>query len=290
MNLAYPKQNFIDWLTQQWVILRGQKIEPENVPWLIGPFGELGTIGDDFVIQLANTENLIIERNTTSHGLISPFTQLNFSDSQLNQLSEKVIDFYENTANYDLNLIVKWNPFFKFFGVIVNKLFSRRINQLNIPTKNLKQPENITSEIITLTDSKTKKVKYTIWFRTIESTGEVVYSGIYSTCKLPSGKMCVKAVFPLPKGNATVIMSTSVGHNGELILDASGEKFGDPGFYFLLNDSKGNFWSQYIRSFRDQLKVYTDNEKIVAEQTLTLWNRQVLRFNYEIKHTEKKTN
>ena len=286
MSLAYSKQNFKDWFTQQWVILWGRKIEPENLPWLMGPFGSLGSIADDFIDQLAKAEKLIVERNTTSHGLISPITQLNLSDIEIARLSEKVIDFYENTSHYNLNLKVKWNPLFKGFGILVNTLFSRRINQLNIPTKSLEDSKTITSEIITLLDPKTKQVKYTIWFRTFEATGEVVYSGVYSTCTLASGKTCVKAVFPLPKGNATVIMSASVGAEGELILDASGRKFGDPGFYFLLNDAKGNFWSQYIRSFRDQLKVYSDKESISAEQTLTLWNLRVVRFKYQIKHKE----
>ncbi len=286
MSLAYLKQNFKDWFTQQWVILWGRKIDPENVPWLMGPFGSLGSIADDFIDQLAKAEELIVERNTTSHGLISPITQLNLSDTEIAILSEMVIDFYENTSHYNLNLKVKWNPLFKGFGILVNNLFSRRINQLNIPTKSLEDSKTITSEIITLLDPKTKQVKYTIWFRTFEATGEVVYSGVYSTCTLASGKTCVKAVFPLPKGNATVIMSASVGAEGELILDASGRKFGDPGFYFLLNDSKGNFWSQYIRSFRDQLKVYPDKESIAAEQTLTLWNLRVVRFKYQIKHKE----
>ncbi|OBX21930.1 MULTISPECIES: hypothetical protein [Bizionia] len=286
MSLAYSKQNIKDWITQQWVILWGKKIVPENVPWLMGPIGELGTIADDFATQLAKLEGLTMIRNTTSHGLISPFTQLNLSAIDISRLSEKVIDFYENTANYNLDLKVTWNPLFKGFGMLVNKLFSRRINQLNIPTKNLKHPKKITNEIITLIDPNTNDVKYTIWFRTFESTGEVVYSGVYSTCTLPSGKRCVKAAFPLPKGNATVIMSPYVGKDGELVLDASGIKFGDPGFYFLLKDYKGDFWSQYIKSFRDQLKVYSNNDEIAAEQTLTLWNKRVLRFDYLIRQID----
>ncbi|WP_221936601.1 hypothetical protein [Litoribacter populi] len=92
----------------------------------------------------------------------------------------------------------------------------------------------------------------------------------------------MKAIFPLPNGNATVIMAASVGSKGELRLDSSGEKFGDPGFYFLLKDSKGGFWSQYISSFRDKLIVSCPEGKIRAEQTLTLWNWPVLRFYYEI--------
>jgi hypothetical protein len=123
---------------------------------------------------------------------------------------------------------------------------------------------------------------YTIWFRKLESSGEVIHSGVYGTCDLPSGETCVKAVFPLPHGNATILLSPSVGANGELVLESSGKKFGDAGFYFLLEDSSGNLWSQFIRSFRDRLTIRAEDDRLSAEQTMTLWNRQVLSFKYEI--------
>ncbi|UIR54937.1 hypothetical protein LZQ00_11670 [Sphingobacterium sp. SRCM116780] len=244
-------------------------------------------IGEDFINQLAEKENLIIERNTKSQGLIPSMDMLNLSGMELSNLSQQVIGFYENTAKYNLDFTVKWNPFFKLFGVLVNKLFSNRINQLNIPTKNIKNTESIKSEIITLFDPTSNQVKYTIWLRTIKSNSQIIYSGVYGVCKLPSGKTCIKAVFPLPKGNATVIMSPSVGINGELILESSGKKFGDAGFYFLLNDSKGNYWSQFINSFHDRLIIGTENEYITAEQTLTLWRQRVLKFNYKIELKNK---
>lgn len=53
-------------------------------------------------------------------------------------------------------------------------------------------------------------------------------------------------------------------------------------FRVLLNDSKGNYWVKFIRSFRDQLIIGTKNGQIVAEQTVTLWHKKVLHFNYEI--------
>jgi hypothetical protein len=282
MNIAYPLQKFQDWFTQQWVILWGRKIDPEKVTWLAGPFGDLDGIGDNFINQLAEKENLVIVRNSKSNGLLSSIKVLELSEFELASLSKKVIRFYETTANYNLDFTVKWNPFFKVFGVLINKLFSNRINQLYIPTKRIKASESLKSEIITLYDPRTNEVKYTVWYRTFKSTGKVIYSGVYSTCKLPSGETCIKAVFPLPKGNATVIMSPSVQEDGALTLNSAGKKFGDAGFYFMLNDSKGNCWSQYVRSFRDKLTIGQKNETLSAQQTLTLWNQRVLRMNYRI--------
>jgi hypothetical protein len=282
LSLAHPLQKFQDWFTQQWVILRGRKIDPMDFQWLVGPFGNVNGIGEKFITELAAKENLIVEREAKSHGLISSIETLSLSSAELTRLSTDVISFYEKTANYKLIFSVKWNPFFKVFGLIVNTMFSNRINQLNIPTSNIPENESLTSEIILLKDAASDTIKYRIWLRTFKLTGKVVYSGIYGTCTLPSGITCIKAIFPLPNGNATVIMSPSVGSNGELVLDSSGKKLGDAGFYFLVNDSKGKCWAQFIRSFRDRLVVTSTGDAISAEQTLTLWHRRVLKLNYTI--------
>lgn len=283
MAFAYPMQKLQDWFTQQWVILRGQKINPEDFSWLMGPFGILEAVGEDYIRKFAAKEGLIMEKGGAHTGLIPEMVKLNLSDADFKRLSKEVIHFYEQTAAYNLDFAIRWNPLFKACGILLNKLFSNRINQLNVPTRNLKDSELLNSEFITLSDPVTKAVKYTFWYRSIQSTGKVIYSGVYGTCVLPSGQTCVKAVFPLPNGNATVLMSPKVDQDGALILDSSGKRFGDAGFYFLLKDAKGRYWSQFIRSFRDRLVLTAAPDHIAAQQTLTLWHKKVLRFNYTIK-------
>lgn len=283
MGIAYKKQNFQDRITQQWVIFFGKRIFKKENDWLLGPFGKTNGIGLKFINQLAKKEQLIIDRGEKDKGLIKSIQQLNLSETELNALSKDVIDFYENTSNYDFDLKVKWNPFFKTLGRLLKLLFSNRIEQLNIPIENVKDSKELKSELIHLLDAKTQETSRTIWLRTFKSTGQVIYSGVYETCKIPSGQTCIKAIFPLPNGSATVILSPSVGPNGELILNSSGSEFGDSGFYFLLNDSKGNLWAKYIKSFKDNLVARSKDEGILVKQTLTLWRLKVLKFEYDIK-------
>lgn len=283
MGIAHKRQNLQDWITQQWVILSGRRIDKKENEWLLGPFGKTNGIGLKFISQLAEKEQLIIDKNNKDKGLLQSVNQLNLSEDELDRISKNVIDFYENTAGYDFDLKVKWNPFFKGCGVILKILFSHRIEQLNVPIENIKDSKALTSEIIHLLDAETNKIKRTIWLRTFKTTDQVVYSGVYETCTIPSGQTCIKAIFPLPNGNATVILSPGVGKNGELILKSSGKKFGDSGFYFLLHDSNGNLWAKFIKSFKDKLVVGEKNGCITVEQTLTLWNLKVLKFEYRIK-------
>lgn len=283
MGTPLLKQNFQDWITQQWVILFGEKITPNKNKWLLGPFGETNGIGLKFIAQLAEKEQLIIDKSTANKGILHSINQLNLPKKELDKLSKKVIDFYENTSDYDFDLNIKWNPFFKIFGRLLGLLFSKRIQQLNIPMGNSKAPKALESKIIHLANKETKRVERIIWLRTFKNSEEVVYSGVYETCIIPNGQTCIKAIFPLPNGNATVILNPSVGENGEFILTSSGKKIGDSGFYFLLSDSKGDLWTKFIRSFKDQLIVSAESEYVTAIQTLTLWNLKVLQFKYTIK-------
>lgn len=282
MNFAHNMQSFQDWFTQQWVIFWGRKINPSENSWLIGPFGELNGIGEAFIQQLAEKEDLAIIRDTKARGLLASISNLNLSENEIKNLSELVIAFYEKTSEFTLKFNVKWNPLFKLFGLTINKLFSQRINQMNVPIHNIHTAESLTHEIIELVSKENKEVIHTIWLRRSQSTGKIIYSGIYSTCLLETGITCIKAIFPLPKGNATVILKPSIGENKELILESSGKKFGDAGFYFLLNDRNGNYWSKYIKSFTDKLVVSEEQENLKARQTLKLWNIKVACFEYTI--------
>lgn len=283
MGIARKNQCVQDWITQQWVILFGERIDNAKHKWLLGPFGGTKGIGLKFIEQLAKDENLEIDKRRNNKGLLESIQNLGLSEIELKRLSPDVMDFYENTSSYDLFLKAKWNPFFKIFGTLIKSVFSKRIEQLNVPIENLEDASGLTNEIIKLIDSKTNEVKRTIWLRTFKSTGQIVYSGVYETCSLPNKQICIKAIFPLPNGNATVILNASVGENGELILDSSGKRIGDSGFYFLLSDSKGQIWSKFIKSFNDKLVVKSINDRITATQTLTLWDFKVLEFEYEIK-------
>jgi hypothetical protein len=281
MNIAYPFQKFQDWFTQQWVIWRGRKLDNGKDEWLLGPFGNVNGIGKMFINQLAEKENLVIDKQQ-SNGLIPEVKKLIEDDRDFERLSNQVVDFYQQTSAYSLGLKVHWNPYFKIFGWLVNRMFSNRINQLNIPLKNNTGDEILESEIINLLDSLSGDIKYTFWLRSFRNSNTVIYTGIYGLCELPNGDKCVKAIFPLPNGSATVILKPSVTDTGGLILDASGKQFGDAGFYFLMKDTKGQYWSRYIPSFKDTLHIYSQDENLIANQIMKIWGVKILEFNYKI--------
>ncbi len=262
---------------------RGRQINPAETSWLIGPFGDVDVIGDHYVEKLATAESLVVDRQARGVGLIESVGDLGLAPEDERRLRAEVAAFYTRTADHDLEVWSEWSPLFRPFGGLIHWLYSRRLQQLNLPLRPLDTSRGITSEILKLRRPHNSTVAYTVWYRVLKATGNVIYSGIYSTCRVPDGRTCVKIVFPLPRGNATVVMSVTVGEHGELCLESHGTGFGSPGFYFLLQDSKGRCWAQYIKTFREKIRVFVDDESVLrADHVLTLWGRRVLQLHYKI--------
>lgn len=297
MAFAYPSQRLQDWLSQQWVIALGRRIEPAAVPWLAAPYGMVDTIGDSYLERLAASEGLTIERAAKLRrgdepgdgaGLFS-IDQLGLDAASRDRLHPEIAAFYERTTAFELEMWVLWSPWFWAGGNLLRRLYSRRLQQLNLPMNARETSRGLRSEIIRLRAVATgnlgdeRPVRHTIWYRVLKSTGEALYSGLYGIVDLPGGERCLKIVFPLPRGNATEIFRIAVGPSGDFLLDTSGHRFGDPGFYFQLMDGHGRHHAQQIPSFRDRLRVHVDEDGILrADQIFTLWGRTVVELRYRM--------
>lgn len=271
-----------DKITQYWVKTTGRKINPETEEWLIGPIGDEDIIGDKFIQKLVSEENLKYSSNIANAGLLESISDLDFSQDELDLLNEQVIDFYENTSNYDFEIWSEWKSFFKPFGKALSTIFSKRLQQLNLPLNSLDSSKGIKSEIIKL--SNQEKAKWTIWYRKLKSSNDVIYAGIYTTAFVPKyNKSLLKVIFPLPNGNASVVMTKKVLEDGSLLLSSDGNKFGDNGFYFTLTDHKGNYWAKFVKSMHEWIKVYVDDENILrADHNLKFYGIPFLNLHYKM--------
>ena len=282
MPFAYPSQRLQDWLSQQYCVCTGRRVDPQSIEWLMGPYGNVDVIEDRYIEQLARSEGLTVRKNEPGFGLIESFDELEFSPEDRARLRPEIAAFYENTFHYDLEVWSEWCQAYRPFAGALSRLYSRRLQQLNLPMSPLETSRGIRSQIYKLFDSAGKP-KHTIWYRHLKSTKEVIYSGVYSHCRIPDGRVCMKVVFPLPRGNATVVMGVSVGEDGSLLLQSKGKEFGDPGFYFLLVDGKGNHHARYLPSFHESIHVYVDEEEVLrADHVLCLWRTKALHLHYRM--------
>jgi hypothetical protein len=289
MKMNQSAGHLQDWITQQWVKWTGKRIDPAQDSWLTGPIGHIDIIKDKFFRELAEKENLEILDNIPGTGLLDSFDSLELTPAEKQLLHQQVVDFYERTSDYHFEIWSEWCGMFKPFGWLLSVIFSRRLQQLNLPLSSMDAAKGIQSNIVKLVDKQTKIPKWTVWYRILKSTNQVIYSGVYTSCTTPNypGKF-LKVVFPLPNGNATVIMRKEVLANGGLKLSSDGKKFGDNGFYFTLTNHKGKHWARFVNSMHEWITVYVDEEHVLrADHNLSFYGLPFLNLHYKM--TEKRS-
>jgi hypothetical protein len=258
----------------------GQWVDLAEHTWLDGPIGEPSGIGSEYFYEFARKHKLEIQPGT---GLLDNFEKLRAPAFDPSKIASPVIDFYVCTSKYVLDAWSDWRSAFRPFGSLLALLFSRRLQQLNVPLNPLDTSRGLSSEILRVIDPVSGELYFTAWLRLLLGTGDVLYAGAYSTCRIPhyDGE-CVKVVFPLPNGNAIVIMRPVVHEDGSLSVISHGEHFGDPGFYFTVHSARG-VRARYLRSLRETIRVYPDGENIIrADHQLSLWGITFLRLHYRL--------
>lgn len=260
----------------------GRNVRDDDVPWLRGPFGS-ETIGDRPYEECAAREGLSLERNASDGGLIPNFDVLSCEGLDASRVSDAVRRFYERTARYRMDM---WAETF-FPGSIglwlLVTTISRKVNQLNFPLRVLDSAKGMDSEIILLREPS-GTVRYAGWYRQLTETGLVIYTGFYMTARVPGAKVpCVKVVFPMPEGNATVILRPSIGEDGALELSSRGSGFGDAGFYRIQRAAPGRLRAWRVATLTERFRVYVDERGTLrCDHSVSFLGLRVLHLHYRI--------
>lgn len=274
-----------DWVTQMWVRLTGRTLDLAGHPWLVGPIGETTGIGRDFFDRMAEERGYVVDEGRGSRGLIALAT-LDGAAFDAGRVHQGVRTFYEETSEYELESWAEWCGAFSPFGLLLGWIFARRLQQLNVPVHPLDTSRGTESRVIRLVDPSTGSPVLTAWVRTLRKTGNVLYAGTYSTAVVPGHpSACVKVVFPLPNGNAIVIMWPKANDDGSLTITSSGRRFGDPGFYFTVCRRDGKAAVRYVRTMRESIHVYAGDEpgEVRADHVLAIWGATFLRLHYRLR-------
>lgn len=282
--LGSKRGYFSDWVTQRWVQFTGRRVDLTSDGWLSGPTAPTTGIGPDYFVSLARTEGLRINQPGRPTGIISDFTTLRGGSFAPANVHPSVARFYEQTSEYGLDAWAEWCGVFRPFGWLLAVLFSRRLQQLNVPLSGLDTSKGITNEVFQFMDPVTGLLRHTAWFRRLPGTGHVLYAGFYSVCTLPDRtEPCVKVVFPLPNGNAIVIMRTECRADGSFVVTSAGDSFGKPGFYFTVHGAGGTVWARYVRSLQESIHVYpAENDFVRADHVLRYFGAVFLRLHYRM--------
>ncbi len=261
--------------------LFGRVVEAREEPWLVGPVGG-AYIGDKPYEECAAREDLSVERRTADGGLLSDMGALAGPDFDPSAVHPAVRRFYERTAQYRMDVWAASSfPASLALWLLVTTI-SRKVNQLNFPLDVLDTARGMDSEIVLLRD-RDRRVRYAGWYRRLVGNDRVLYTGFYMTVLLPSGRPCVKVVFPMPNGNATVILRPSVGAGRALELSSAGPGFRDAGFYRLLELPGARLRVWRVRSLKEHFRVYVDDSGTLrCDHRIRFAGLPVLTLHYRI--------
>ncbi len=254
----------------------------EEVPWLAGPLGG-DYIGDRPYEECAAQEGLELERNASRGGLVPDFSALAGPSFDPVAVAPEVRAFYEHTAAHRMDVWSRtYFPSNIALWLLVSAI-SRRVNQLNFPLHAIEAAKGMLSEIVLLRRPD-GSIRYTGWFRRLAESGHVVYTGFYMTETIPGwDSPCVKVVFPMPEGNATVILRPKALEDGSLELSSVGDGFGGAGFYRIQRSRFGGFYVWRIRTLDEYFRVYLDEEGTLrCDHHIAFLGLRVLRLHYRM--------
>jgi hypothetical protein len=274
----------VDRTTQRWVRATGRRVALDECPWLRGPVGDVDVIGTGFFTRLADREGLTVVADGPPRGLVQNFRDLAGPACDPPQVNGRVAEFYEQTSQYDFDVWSEWRGGFRPFGNALAAIFSRRLQQLNVPLSPLDTSQGISTSVVQLVDDA-GAVKQTAWVREIVASKRTLYAGSYSLCRVPGfDGPCVKVAFPLPNGSANVIMRPESSPDGSFTVRSSGKYFGDPGFYFFVEAGSDRGWARYLKTLEEDIRVYVDSRgQLRADHNLRIWGRTFLRLHYRMR-------
>lgn len=268
--------------------LAGRTVRKADVPWLLGPIGPEGAIGERAYHHVAESEGLTIDRDAPNAGLVPDFGALAGPEFDVAKVDPAVRQFYEQTARYELDVWSETQFPGRLFLWLIVSTASRYMNQLNVPVFGLETSRGMTSEVLPLRDPSGRAV-HTGWQRRLLRSGRVIYSGFYTTVQPPGeASRCVKVVFPLPRGNATVILRPEYDRDGRFRLVSRGKRFGDAGFYRILELDAERLKVRYLKTLRERFDVYTDEEGVLrCDHALRFLGITMFRLHYRMRPRER---
>lgn len=278
--LGERRGHLVDWVTQRWVQITGRRVALADVPWLVGPSGSVHGIGADFFAQWGERNGLRVLPPSRDDGLVDGMVALAGPRFDPSAVHTRIDDFYAHTAAYDLRIEPRWSGPFRLVGWLIARLFARRLAQLNMPLSSRELRGGFESRIVRLADDA-GSVRHTAWVRTAIETGRPAFVGEYGTVHIPGHDgPCIKVVFPLPNGNAIIVLRPRADPGDGFSLVSDGKSFGDPGFYFTVLADDGEVWARYVRTMKEALSLRVDDGVMTASHRFRVFGLPFLELRY----------
>lgn len=216
-------------------------------------------------------------------GLLDDFDRLSGEGFDSARLAPPIVDFYERTSEWRLEVWSQWSSVAWPFGWMLSTVFAKRLQQLSLPLRPLDVAHGMDSRVLAVRAPDGAQLG-AAWLRKLRSTGQNVYSGWYGITELPNtGRPSIRVMFPLPNGSIAVFLRPDVRDDGSLVLTSPLGAFGDDGAYLIVSPSDGHSASVRRVPLAERFIVWVDEEGTLrTDHALNLWQMPVLRFHYRL--------
>ena len=170
--LGARRGHLTDWTTQQWVRRTGRRVDLREEPWLDGPWAPSTGVGEGFFADFAARNGLELG---TADGLLPSLECLRSATFDPASVDPRIAEFYERTGNFRLHLWSEWSPLHRPFGLLIDRIFARRLGQLRVPLSPLDTSRGVTSELVAMRAGDGRTL--TAWVRRRLPEGDVIYAG-----------------------------------------------------------------------------------------------------------------
>ncbi|GAB3914254.1 hypothetical protein GCM10027613_07340 [Microlunatus endophyticus] len=179
-----------------------------------------------------------------------------------------------------------WSPLFWPPGELISRVWGKRLQQLAVPMRPLDTAHGMGSRVLPIRDPAGRQLAAG-WLRTLRSTGEYVYGGLYAPRLLPGGtRPAVNVAFPLESGNIQAnFMPYADQHDGAFRLESPPGPFGAPGTYVVAEDAGRTFAARL--PFHESFRVYVDDEGVLrTDHELRMWRTSAFRLHYKLQRAD----
>lgn len=210
-------------------------------------------------------------------GLVDKMSDFSSDDFDANQLSPTIMDFYENTVDYDLKAKISWSKWFLPFAYLYQRI-SLRLQQIHLGVN--REWQKMSGQIVGIDSSKDGRRKVRAWVRQNEK-GETIFVALYSLHSY-LGKGYMNIALPLPLGNMTGILKP-LNHEDKLILTSHHSSKGSPG------DEGIYFRTRFLTSRLPLAETFVLKEistgNLQAHHQMWLFGIKFLQIQYQIQKT-----
>ena len=242
-----------------------------------------GYVGVNFIRDLAKEMNGIYEEDPPGIGLMDSFQQLKCDLFNPDLVHPTIRDFYENTIDYKIDVVPKWNFFFLPAFWLFRRVVFEKVGNANLPFDKIEASQGITSHIDTIDFNNDSLPDLRGWVRLYTETKKVIYVGIYTTINIDK-KCYVSVGFPFQELNLTATLAPiNIKPDSLLLSSKSNKKFKYAGDYLVNIEDDQSMSVIKLKWFREEIKVYVKKNHLYTDHKFYFLKCKFLTLKYKMK-------